>query len=83
VHLPGEPVPLRDVAAAESVRAKVLSGDIELPHALIHPVSGAWLWSYASGRPGHEEEDARPDWRESVWSALQQAQFVIVVDIHW
>ena len=76
-------VPLRDVAAADSVRDGVLSGYLQLPDAIVHPVSGKWIWSYAGGRPGHEDEDARPDWREQVWSALLQAQFVIVVDIHW
>jgi hypothetical protein len=76
-------VPLRDVAAADSVRDGVLSGYPQLPDAIVHPVSGKWIWSYEGGRPGHEDEDARPDWREQVWSALLQAQFVIVVDIHW
>jgi hypothetical protein len=61
----------------------VLSGYLQLPDAIVHPVSGNWTWSYAGGRRGHEDEDARPDWREQVWSALLQAQFVIVVDIHW
>ncbi len=78
----GEHSPLSDVAPADLVRDRIASGDLELPHALVHPVSGAMRWSYAGGRPGHESEDARSDWRECVWSALQQAHFVIVVDIH-
>jgi len=76
-------VPLRDVAAADSVREGVLSGDLALPDAIVHPVSAKWLWSYEGGRPGHEDQDARLDWRESVWNGLQQAQFVVVVDIHY
>jgi hypothetical protein len=82
-YLQAGQIALRDVAPAESVRDKMLSGDISVPYAIIHPVSGAWIWS-CTGKPVEDEvdDDRRSDWREILSTALQQAQFVIVVDIH-
>ena len=83
VCLQARQVALRDVAPADSVRDKVLSGDISVPYAIIHPLSGAWIWS-CTGKPVEDEvdDDRRSDWRQILPTALQQAQFVVVVDIH-
>lgn len=71
------------MAPADVVRDRVLSAEMSLPYAIIHPVSGAWIWSCTGKPPGDETcDDRRPDWREIVSSSLQQAQFVVVVDAH-